>query len=315
MRTGDDVFTGGGEPEFAQVRRDLVGAARGVVGDEQLAAVHLVQRLHRAVGGLSAAKHRAVQIYQQAVIFLRNGFHVIGPSQLADPVFGVGDAVDIGGRGAQEPLQRFVFAFERQQRVGVGVEQPRGRRAGAGRVQLRRGQHGQRLVQLPEVRARAGGNDAQLVSVVTAELGRLGSTGQFDRPLRAAKPAFAIGDQRQQRGLAAHSARGPEFGQRLCPVTAVVGGDSDGFADRRDPAGPGPGRPCVTQGGFGVFVEQLAGSDQVAGHRVGGGTVQGAQIRAGCRVPVAWRRCRREIGGPACGGIGLRLGRSRPTRA
>ena len=74
LRAGDDILGGGGEPQFAQVLRDLFGAARRVVGDKQLAAVHLAQRLHRSVGGLTAAKHRPVQVYQQAVIFLRNRF-------------------------------------------------------------------------------------------------------------------------------------------------------------------------------------------------------------------------------------------------
>src|SRR5947209_3897179 len=198
--------------------------------------------------------------------------------ELADALFGVGDAVDIGSRRAQEPFQRLVIAAERQQRVGVGVEQPRRRRAVAARVQLRRGQQGQRLLQLPEVRAGAGGDDAQLVGVVAGQLGRLRPARQFDRPLRTATPAFTIGDQREQRRFAAHPAGGAQFGQRLGPVAAVVGGDSDGLADRGDPAGPGPRRAGVFQRGLGVLVDQLAGRDQVARHRVGRDAVQRAQL-------------------------------------
>src|ERR1700758_1062024 len=163
-------------------------------------------------------------------------------AQLADAIFGVGDAVDVGGRRAQEPLQRLVVTSERQQRVRVGVEQPGRRRALAGRVQLRGGQDGQRLLELPEIGARAGRHDAQLVGVVTVELGRLRSAREFDRPLRTAKSAFAIGDQREQRGLAAHPAGRAQFSQRLPPVAALVGGDSDGFADDGNPAGAGPRR-------------------------------------------------------------------------
>jgi hypothetical protein len=76
LGAGDDVVGAGSEAQVTQVCRYFVGAAGGVVGDEQLAAVHLVQRLHRAVGGTVAAKHRSVQVDQQAIIFLRNGFHL-----------------------------------------------------------------------------------------------------------------------------------------------------------------------------------------------------------------------------------------------
>ena len=85
LGAGDNVLAGDGEAEVAQVRGNFVGAARGVVGDKQLAAAHLVQRLHRALGGLAATEHRAVQVYQQAIIFLRNGFHLVQSRHLTRP--------------------------------------------------------------------------------------------------------------------------------------------------------------------------------------------------------------------------------------
>ena len=108
--------------------------------------------------------------------------------------------------------------------------------------------------------------------------GRLGSTRQIDRPLRTAETPFAIGDQREQRGLAAHSASGAQFGKRLGPIAAVVRRYSDGLANRGDPAGPGPRGAGMAQGRFRIVVEQLPGGDQVPCHRVGGGAVQGAQL-------------------------------------
>src|SRR5580693_5659203 len=69
-------------------------------------------------------------------------------AELAHSVFGIGDALDVGGRGAQEPLQRLVAAVERQQRLRVRVKQPGCSCPGPCRVQLRRGQDGQRLFEL-----------------------------------------------------------------------------------------------------------------------------------------------------------------------
>ena len=99
----------------------------------------------------------------------------------------------------------------------------------------------------------------------------------------------------------------------------MVGGDSDGFADCGDPAGSRPRRTSVTQGGFGVFVEQFAGGNQMARHRVGGGTVQGAQFAAdfGCQLPgVNIGRYNGPVVGcaVAVGGTAVRLRRASPSR-
>ena len=73
------------------------------------------------------------------------------------------------------------------------------RRAGAGRVRLRSGQDGQRLLELTEVRASTRGDDAHLVGLVAGELGRLGPARQLERPFRPTEAAFAVGYQRKQR--------------------------------------------------------------------------------------------------------------------
>ena len=124
--------------------------------------------------------------------------------------------------------------------------------------------------------------------------GGLGAAGQLDRPLGAADTALAVGDQRQQRRLAAHPAGGAQFGERLRPVAAVVGGDADGFADRGDPAGAGTGGPGVRQRGLGIVVEEFAGGHQMPRDDVGGAAVQSGEFAADLRAPAAWLRCRRD---------------------
>src|SRR6195256_1127867 len=111
---------------------------------------------------------------------------VLTLGELRDPLFCVGDALAIGCGGLDEPLQCVLVAAEREQRFGVGVAQPGCRRSGAGRIELRCRQKGQRLLVLPEVGAGAGHDDAQLVGVVAGELRGLGGAGQFDGAFRAA---------------------------------------------------------------------------------------------------------------------------------
>ena len=123
---------------------------------------------------------------------------------------------------------------------------------------------------------------------------RASSIARSGRP----EATFAVGDQRQQRRLAAHPAGRPQFGERLGPVAAVVGGDADGFTDRRDPAGPCSRRAGVLQRSLGIVVEQSARRDEVAGHRVGGCPVQGAEL-----APDLW-----------CQLLGLDVGRYRRRR-
>src|SRR5271163_1562294 len=132
-------------------------------------------------------------------------------AELADSVLGIGDTLDVGLGGVQEPLHCLRGAVEGQQGVCVGVEQPGSDGAGAGRVQLRSGQDVQRLLELTEVGAGAGGDDAHLVGFVAGELGRLGPARQLERPFRTTEAALAVGYQRKQRRLAAHPACRPQL--------------------------------------------------------------------------------------------------------
>ena len=131
---------------------------------------------------------------------------------------------------------------------------------------------------LPEIGAGAGHDDAQLVGVVPGELGCLGGARQLDRAFRAAHAAFAVGDQRKQRRLAAHPPGGTQFGQRLGPVAAVVGRDTDGLAHRGDAAGSGAGGAGVGQRGLGVLVEEFAGGDEMPCHDVCRGAIQSREF-------------------------------------
>src|SRR4029078_12258586 len=181
--------------------------------------------------------------------------------ELRDPLFGVGDALGVGGRGVDEPLHSVLIAAKREYRFGVTVEKPCGRLSGPVRIQLRGRQNREGLLVLSEIRAGAGHADARLVAVAPGELGCLGGARQLDRAFRAAYAAFAVGDQRKQRRLAAYAPGGAQFGQRLGPVAAVIGRDTDGLADRGDAAGSGAGGPGVCQRGLGVLVEGVAGGD------------------------------------------------------
>src|SRR5882757_7416482 len=78
----------------------------------------------------------------------RTAARVFTSGELRDPLFGVGEALGISGRGVDEPLQCVLVAAKRDQRFGVGVEQPGCRLPGAGRIQLRGRQNRQGLLVL-----------------------------------------------------------------------------------------------------------------------------------------------------------------------
>ena len=62
LRAGDHILGRRLQTNSAQVVGNLVGTARGVVGDEELAAGSLIQRVRRALSQLMAVEHRPVQI-------------------------------------------------------------------------------------------------------------------------------------------------------------------------------------------------------------------------------------------------------------
>ncbi len=105
---------------------------------------------------------------------------------------------------------------------------------------------------------------------------RASSIARSGRPTPRSQSAISG----KQRRLAAHPARRAQFGERLRPVAAVVGGDSDGFADRGDPARARACGPGVRQRGFGILVEEFTGRDQMPRDRVGGASVQCCEFAA-----------------------------------
>ena len=89
-----------------------------------------------------------------------------------------------------------------------------------------------------------------------------------------ARAAFAVGNQREQLGLAPHPAGGTEFRERLGPVPALIRRDTNRLAYGCDPPGTGTGGLGVFEGGLRIVVEQFTGRHQMTGHRVGGRFVQ-----------------------------------------
>ena len=161
---------------------------------------------------------------------------------------------------------------------------------------MRRRQNRQGLIELSQVRSGAGHDDTQFVGVVAGQLGGLGTAGQFDCPLGTAEAAFAVGDQRQQRGLAAQPAGGAQFGDRLRPVATVVGGNADGFADGRDSARPLSGGTGMFQRGLRVLIEQIARRHQMTCDEVSGTAVECGEFPTDFRGELPRFDIRRQRG-------------------
>ncbi len=77
--------------------------------------------------------------------------------------------------------------LEREQRLGVGVEQAGRGLTGARRVEVRRGQDRQSLVHLSQIRPGAGHDDPQFVGVVAGRAGRPRDCGPIRSPVRGAR--------------------------------------------------------------------------------------------------------------------------------
>ena len=180
---------------------------------------------------------------------------------------------------------------------------------------MRRRQNRKGLIQLSQVRPCAGHDDTQFVGVVAGQLGGIGTAGQLDCPLRSAETAFTVGDQRQQWGLATHPAGGPEFGDRLRPVAAVIGGNADGFADGRDSARPLSGGAGMLQRSLRVLVEQLARRHQMTCYEVSGTAVECGEFPTDLRRQLPRFDIRRQRRSPSLDdGSGLRSGWVRRAR-
>ncbi len=165
---------------------------------------------------------------------------------------------------------------------------------------------------LSEIGSGAGHDDAQLVGVVAGELGGFGAAGQLDRAFRTADAAFAVGDQRKQRRLAAHPAGRAQFGERLGPVAAVIGGDADGLANGGDAAGTSARGTGVGQCGLGILVEEFAGGHQMPRDEVGSGAIQSREFATDLGRQLLGFDVSADIGGPSsprCLAVGFRLAR------
>ena len=111
-------------------------------------------------------------------------------AELAHSVFGVGDTLDVGRRGAQKPLQRLVAAVEREQCLRVGVEQPGRDGPGPRRIQLRCGQYFQGLFELTKVYA-AGARRRRCANSSASsppELGRFRPSRRASSSARSGRP-------------------------------------------------------------------------------------------------------------------------------
>src|SRR4051812_38354517 len=217
-------------------------------------------------------------------------------AELRDPFLGIGHALDIGGCSLDEPVQGFFALVEREQCFGVGVEQPGGGLSGSRGVELRRRQDCKGLIELAQIRPGACGDDTQFVGVVTGQLGGVGTAGQFDCPLRSAEAAFTVGDQRQQWRLAAQPAGGAQFGYRLRPVAAVIGGNAAGLASGRDSACPLSGSTGVLQRSRRVLVEQISRRNQMACDEVSGAAVECGEFPTNLRGQLPRFDIRRQRG-------------------
>ncbi len=200
--------------------------------------------------------------------------------QFGGAVLGVGLAVDVGGRGVEEPLQALVRAARRDQRVGVGVEQARGGRAGAHRIQIRGLQGDDGLIELAQVHPGARHHDPQLAGLVTAEPLCFLAAAELDGPLRPTETTLAVRHHGQQPGTTRHAPRGPQLREGLGPLLGVIGHHTGGLADHRDATGPLPGGPGVGQRQPRIVLEQLDSHHHVPGDGLGVVLVQAQQIPA-----------------------------------
>lgn len=221
------------------------------------------------------------------------GLRVAG--EFRGAVLGVGLIVEIGGGGIEEPLQTVVGAARRDQRVGVGVEQARGGRAGARRVQIGGLQCHDGLVELPQIHSRTGDHDPQLGGLVTGERLRLVTAAELDGPFRPAQTALAVRHHRQQPGTSGHPARRTQLGERFRPFLGVIGHHARGLPDHGDPARALPRGPRVGQREAGIVLEQLDGHYHVPGDGLGVVLVQAEQIAAHRGIEIGGLHVFRQI--------------------
>lgn len=207
--------------------------------------------------------------------------------QLLGAFLGVGVAVEVGGRGVEEPFEGFGVPVGGEEGLGVGVEQAGRGRAGAGGVEFRglEGHHG--LVVLAEVHSGACHHDPEFGGLVAGEGAGLVAAAELDRAFRAAEAALAIGHHGQQTRAARHAAGRPQFRQGLGPFARVIRRHTGGFANHGDPARPLSRRAGVLERRFRILVEETGRHHQVTGDGLTVLLVQAQQITADGRIEFA----------------------------
>ena len=181
---------------------------------------------------------------------------------------------------------------------------------------------GQPGLDLAEVGAGPGDHGGQLDPGLVVEFGRLFRSGEFDGLLRVAESPFAVGQDGEMAGAAAHPAGGPQLTDGLGPFSGAVGDQADGLPNHGDPAAASSRGAGVPPGGLRVVVGQGAGGHEVPGDPGGAFLAQPAQVATGVGVQCVGRRPFGQVGpgfadvfgAPAGPGLGnpRRVGPLRP---
>ena len=232
--------------------------------------------------------------------------------ELEESLVGVGGPVLVGGGRRQEPVASLVAALHREQEIRVRVPEPRRPRLDPAPVETGALQGHQGRVELAQVAASAGLDDAHLRLGGRRQRLRPRGLRQPERPVGAAERPLGVGEQRQRRVVTGHPAGGAQLGDRLGPLPRRVGRLADGLPDHCD---PGAQRACgsrLRESGLRVVVDEPAGGDQVPGYPVGDQLAQRAQLRAHlgrevARVGVGGRLHRRTRSAGAAHGAPARF--------
>ena len=139
-------------------------------------------RRPRSLGDVLVASRR-----RRLVVVLVEGVDELHAVQLGEPVGGVRAAVLVGLHGLGEPLARLVLTPGGEQRVGVGVPQPRGPGLHGAGGQLRALQRHDGRVELPHVPPGTGRDEPHLDLAGLVELLHLGLAGHRPAPSRAGR--------------------------------------------------------------------------------------------------------------------------------
>ena len=204
--------------------------------------------------------------------------------QLGEAVSRVGLAAGVGSGGPGEGIAGLLRTPGGQQRVRVGVEEPRGPRAqpAAGQFGHLQGHDGGLGKALIPADARL--DDAQLDLHGPAEFAGLRLAYQRQRPVQPAQGPLAVGHDRQVLVSAGHAPCGPQLSQGFGPPPGLVGSDAAGLPDHADPRREALGGLGVAVGPFRVF-GQTSG-DQVTGHAVGQVVRQAVELSSCLRIEL-----------------------------